>query len=162
MGSVGNYQVSAVAKADGGLNAAQNFRTEVQGLAELEFEVRERQRVVDVDNTTAFQIRVKNIGTKEATRIQVVAEHSKNIKPIETSNGTDDHTEAKYNPAKQQIAFPPIDRLSPGEEVILGIKVQALEQGIARCEVFLLHDDASKPEDALKDMAAFKITVPRR
>ena len=47
-------------------------------------------------------------------------------------------------------------------DAILGIKVQALEQGIARCEVTLNHDDASKPEDALKDMAAFKITVPRR
>src|SRR5262249_29492887 len=87
-GGVGVYQVGAVARADGGLNASQSFKTNVLGLADFEFEIVERRRVVDVGDTTAFQIRIKNVGTKEATRILVSAEYSKNIQPLETSNGT--------------------------------------------------------------------------
>ena len=68
MGGVGNYQVTVEARADGGLSDNANCQTDVAGLADVEFEVLERRRVVDVDETTTFQIRIKNIGTKEATR----------------------------------------------------------------------------------------------
>jgi uncharacterized repeat protein (TIGR01451 family) len=160
MGGVGFYQVGAVARADGGLNDSASFNTDVHGLADLEFDVIERRRVVDIDDTTAFQIRIKNVGTKEATRILVSARYSKNIKPLETSNGTDDRTEAKFNPSKQLIAFPAIDRLAPGKEVVLGIKVQAVDQGQAKCKVSLMHDDMNEKE-SLEGMASFKITARR-
>jgi uncharacterized repeat protein (TIGR01451 family) len=160
MGGVGFYHVGAVARADGGLNASESFNTDVHGLADLEFDVIERRRVDDNDDTTAFQIRIKNVGTKEATQILVKAWYSPNIKPLETSNGTDDRTEAKVNPSKQLIAFPAIDRLAPGKEVVLGIKVQAVDQGQAKCKVSLMHDDMNEKE-SLEGMASFKITARR-
>jgi hypothetical protein len=142
------------------VNASQSFNTDVHGLADLEFDVIERRRVVDIDDTTAFQIRIKNVGTKEATQILVKAWYSPNIKPLETSNGTDDRTEAKFNASKQLIAFPAIDRLAPGKEVVLGIKVQAVDQGQAKCKVSLMHDDMNEKE-SLEGMASFKITARR-
>jgi uncharacterized repeat protein (TIGR01451 family) len=161
MGGVGLYQVGAAAKADGGLFANASFNTDVHGLADFEFEILERRRVVDVGDTTKYQIRIKNVGTKEATRLLVRAVLSKNIDPLETNNGTDDRTQAQFNPDKQLVAFPAIDRLAPGKEIILGVMVKAKEEGLATCHVFLVHDDL-KENEALEDMSAFRVTAPRR
>jgi uncharacterized repeat protein (TIGR01451 family) len=161
MGNVGFYQVGAAARADGGLSASANCNTDVIGLTDFEFEIRAKSRVVDVNDTNTLQIRIKNVGTKDATRLLVSAEYSKNVQPLETSNGTDDRTEAKFNPSKQLIAFPAIDRLPHGKEIVLGIKVKAIEEGLATCHIHLVHDELREKE-VLDDMAAFRVTAPRR
>ena len=162
MGGVELYQVAAVARADGGLSASANWKTEVQGMADFEMEILERRRVIDVADTTAFQIRIKNVGTKEATQILVSALLSKNIDPLETTNGTDDRSQAQWSAEKQTLVFPAIERLSPGKDVILKIKVKAKEEGLATCHIFLLHDELKDPAQALQDMSHFRITAPRR
>ena len=48
-------------------------------MADVDLVVRERRRVVDVDGTTTFQIRLRNYGTKEATKLQVTAKLSDNL-----------------------------------------------------------------------------------
>ena len=116
MGGVGNYTVTVDARGDGGLSDHTNCQTDVSGLVDFEFEVLEQRRVVDVADSTMFSIRIKNIGTKPATHILISAVLSPNIEPIETRNGTDDRTQAQYNPAKQLLVFPPIDRLNPSQE----------------------------------------------
>lgn len=160
MGNVGFYQVTAEAKGDGGLYSSASTRTDVIGVADCEIEVVEQRRFVDVGDTTAFKIRIKNIGTKEATNLLVKAVLSKNIEPGGTNNGTADPTAAKFHPSQQLLVFPPIDRLGNGKEVVLGIKVKATEKGLGTCRVFLMHDDLGKDE-SLEDMSAFKITAPR-
>jgi uncharacterized repeat protein (TIGR01451 family) len=163
MGGVGNYTVTVDARADGGLSDHTNFRTDVSGLADFEFEVREERRVVDVGDTTMFSIVIKNIGTKDATNVLVSAWYSKNtIEPIETKNGTDDRTQAKYNPETQQILFPAMERLGPGKEVVLGIRVKAIAKGVGICRVGLMHDDVTTQDERLEDLASFKITTARR
>src|SRR5207244_3053072 len=103
-------------------------------------------------------IRIKNVGTKDATNLLVKALLSKNIEPSATSGN--DGREAQFNKEQQLLVFPPIDRLGHGKEVVLGIKVKAIEKGMGTCRVFLMHDDLDQNE-ALEDMAAFKITAPR-
>jgi uncharacterized repeat protein (TIGR01451 family) len=161
MGGVGFYQVTVEGRGDGGLADKAVCRTDVSGLADFEFEVREQRRVVDVNEATMFTIRIKNIGTKPATNVLVRAV-LKNAEPIETKNGTDDRTQAQYNQAQQLLVFPPIDRLIPSQEVVLGIKVKATGKGLGTCRVFLMHDDLEQPDQALEDMASFKITATRR
>jgi uncharacterized repeat protein (TIGR01451 family) len=161
MGGVGFYQVAVDARGDGGLSDHASCRTDVKGLADFEFEVIEQRRVVDIDDSTAFSIRIKNIGTKEARNILIQAVLSKNIEPIETRNGTEDRTQAQYNPAQSVLVFPPIERIGTGQEVVLGIKVKAKEKGFGTCKVSLMHDDLENKTEALEDMASFKIT-PRR
>jgi uncharacterized repeat protein (TIGR01451 family) len=166
MGGVGFYPVTVEARGDGGLSGKDSCRTDVSGLADFEFEVEvpEQRRVVDVDQSTTFRIRIKNVGTKEATSLLISAMLSKNVEPIETNNGTDDRTQAQYNPNYQPLpllVFPKIDRLGPGKEIVLGIKVKAKEKGLGTCRVFMKHDDLADDE-GLEDMAAFKITAPRQ
>jgi uncharacterized protein (TIGR03067 family) len=126
----------------------------------LEFQVLEarRIRIVDVDEFTNLTIRLKNSGTKDATRIQVRAMLSKNIEPIETKNGTGDRTLAQFDPTQQLLVFPPIDRLGAGQEVRLIIKVKGKAKGFGTCRVQMLQDGEDEP---LEDVAAFKITAPR-
>jgi hypothetical protein len=161
MGGVGFYKVTVDARADGGLSDQTSFSTDVVGMADVEVEVNELRRFVDVGDETAFQIRVKNVGTKEARRILVRAELSKNIVPFETNNGTDDPTKALWNPEKQLLVFPEVVQLEHGKEIIMGIKVKAEGEGWGTCHVFLLHDELSETEP-FQDMAQFRITAPRR
>src|SRR5262249_35979638 len=84
VGGIGLYQVAAEAKAEGALIAKDTMSTDVMGLADVNFNVSEKRRVVDVDDVTTFQIRVVNSGTKEATRLSISAVLSANIEPVET------------------------------------------------------------------------------
>jgi uncharacterized repeat protein (TIGR01451 family) len=158
MGGVGNYTVTVDARADGGLSDHTNCQTDVTGLVDFEFEVQEQRRVVDVADSTMFSIRLKNIGTKPAAHILISAVLSPNIEPIETRNGTDDRTQAQYNPTKQLLVFPPIDRLNPSQEVIMAIKIKATGKGLGTCRVYVMHDDLAQDE-RLEDLASFKITA---
>ena len=132
LGGVGIHEVSVEARADGPLAGKASCRTVVSALSDLAFEVLVPRRVVDVDDFTTFTIRIKNIGKKDATNLLVRAVLSEKIEPVETRNGTD-RTPAQYDAAKNLMDFPPIDRLGPGKEIVLGVKVKAKQKGLATC-----------------------------
>jgi len=159
MGGIGYYEVTAEAKADGGIQERDKRSTDVQGMADLDLVVRERRRVVDVDGTTTFQIRLQNYGTKEAANIQLRAEVSPNLRIIETGGGPE--KEAKGTPDGLQIAFPTIDRIPAGKEMVLGIKVKVTnhENRIGTCRVFVKHEELPQEID---DMATVKLTEGRQ
>ncbi|MFO0954064.1 MAG: hypothetical protein U0835_23495 [Isosphaeraceae bacterium] len=156
MGGIGLYQVGIESRADGGLLAKEILQTNVLGLADVDFSVSEKRRVVDINDQTTYVIRVVNSGSKEATRINISAELSKNIEPIDTG-GTDEA--AQFTPTENKLVFPTIDRLAPGKAIELGIRVKATAPGIATCRVYLVHDDLT---EKLDDVAAFKVTPVRR
>ena len=77
MGGIGLYEVTVRRAGDGGLSDHTSCWTDVLGLADFEFEVLGQRRVVDVGDATRFSIRIKNIGTKDATNLLVRAMYSK-------------------------------------------------------------------------------------
>jgi uncharacterized repeat protein (TIGR01451 family) len=158
MGGPGHYQVAAEARADGGLHDSKIAHTEVEGLADVEVDVTERRRSVDVGQETTFQIRIKNFGSKEATRLQLSAKLSKNLEAKATDPGPDGpKDQAQFNTDTGDVLFAIIPRLGPGKEMVLGIKVLAHEPlGLATCRVFLTHDDLG--EARLDDVAWTKVT----
>jgi uncharacterized repeat protein (TIGR01451 family) len=156
MGGIGLYQVTAVAKADGTPLAKATFSTDVTGVADVDFDVQVHRRIVDVGQTNVYQIKIKNIGSKEATNLQIRAKLSDNLKVEETA-GTE--KEAGFNKETGEVVFPPIERLERGKETVLAIKVTAVKPGQATCRAFLKHDDL---ESALDDVAATRIMVSRR
>jgi RNA polymerase sigma factor (sigma-70 family) len=155
----GIHDVSVEASCDEGLSSQASCKTDVSELAaDLEFQVLEQHRVVDVDDFTTFAIRIKNLGTKEAKNILVCAILSKNIMPDAVQFNDGRQAQARWNEAERRIVFPPIDRLAVGKEHFLRIKVKAESKGLGTCRVYLIHDELT---DALEDMAAFKISSPR-
>jgi uncharacterized repeat protein (TIGR01451 family) len=158
MGGIGFYQVAVESRAEGGLFEKATCGTDVTGLADVVFDVTEKQRSVDVGDETEFQIRIKNLGTKEATRLLVRAKLSPNLKVVSTA-GHDEVAHFKSPTEHDELVFPLIGSLGSGKEMILKIKVQATKQGLATCRVFLLHDDMETDVD---DVAYTRVTAINR
>jgi uncharacterized repeat protein (TIGR01451 family) len=156
MGGIGLYQVTAQAKADGSLFDKASFSTDVTGLADVNFEVSERKRVIDIDDETIFRIKVTNYGTKEASHLLVTANMSENLHVVET-RGTEEHANQRVE--DRLIVFPQIERLAAGKEMTLEIKVKAMKSGVGTCRVFLMHDDMTEKID---DVAHVNVTAIRR
>jgi len=157
MGGVGLYSVAAEARADGVALGKDVFQTDVEGLADVNFNISEKRRVVDVDGETIYTIRIDNAGTKEATQLLVSAVLSENIEPVKTSGP--DEKQAQYNAAKHEVVFPVVDRLPPGKTIELGIKVKANQPGVASCRVYLVHQEMTEKIDAV---ARFTVVPTRR
>ncbi len=157
MGGISAYEINVEARGDNALNVKDRRITDVQGMADVDLVVRERRRVVDVDGTTTFQIRLRNYGTKEATKLQVSAKLSDNLVVDSTAGGPEGDAYAKDG----EVKFPIIERLGPGKEMTLAIKVKVTkpQPKIGTCRIFLLHDDLTEP---LEDMAGVKVTESRR
>ncbi|MGE5755003.1 MAG: hypothetical protein ACM35G_04695 [Planctomycetaceae bacterium] len=158
MGGVGFYQVDVETRAEGGLFEKGSCRTDVTGFADIVFDVSERRRTVDAGDETSFQIKIKNLGTKEATRLLVRAKVTPNLLVKETS-GTDQNAHFRSPAERNEIVFPQIDRLGPGKELVLGIKVQAETPGLATCRVYLMYDDMEAEVD---DVAYTRVTSINR
>lgn len=159
MGGISAYEINVEARGDNGLYVKDRRITDVQGMPDVDLVVRERRRVVDKGGTTTFQIRLRNYGTKEATNIQLRAELSNNLIVEETAGGPDQP--AMKSPAGDKVNWPAIEKLGPGKEIILGVKVKVTKSQpkIGTCRVFVVHDDLPEP---LEDMAGVKVTESAR
>lgn len=156
VGDVGNYEITAEAAADSNIRKKQNLVTEVFGIPDVDLEVTERQRVVDVGGTTHFQIALRNKGTKEATNIHLWASVSKNLK---VTGGLDVPQDLQFVGSKEgevvlQDKNDPkrgIATLGPGRELVLGIEVKAIadKPESAFCRVFITHDALADPFEAM-------------
>ena len=117
--------------------------------------VTEAKNIIDVGDAAVFQVKIWNSGTKEATHLLVNAELSENLKPISTD--IESNEQARFEPKRRLLVFPPIERLGPGKEMIISIKVEATKPGQAVCRVNLAHDENSVAEK-VDSMAAFRVT----
>jgi hypothetical protein len=136
MGGISAYEVHVESRADSVIALKDRKITDVQGMPDVDLVVRERRRVVDVDGTTTFQIRLRNYGTKEATKLLVKARLSDNFVVTDTAGGPEGNSYRKDD----QLVFPLIPRLGPGKEMSLAIKVKVTkpQPKIGTCRVFLL------------------------
>jgi uncharacterized repeat protein (TIGR01451 family) len=161
MGGLGIFKVDAEATAGAGLRDIKSVSTRVEGNADLDLAVTGDSRVLDVGQSVVFQIRIRNHGTKDASKIQISAQLSNTLEAVRTF-GTEEH--AKVDSAtKTQIAFPEQARLAPEGELILQIKATAKSPGLATCRVFVNHDDLRDFGDArLEEVANAKITGAAR
>jgi uncharacterized repeat protein (TIGR01451 family) len=148
LGGPGIFRVAAEARA-GELSAKDMLNTSVSGFANISLNVSERKKIIDVGETTIYDIQMKNIGTKEAKNLLVTARLSANVEVLDVA-GTE--AEASIDKKTGDLKFPAIEGLAPGRELALSIRVKAVKSqpGTASCRVYLLHDDlddAGKLED---------------
>jgi uncharacterized repeat protein (TIGR01451 family) len=137
--AMGTYPFTAEARADGGLAEKQSVTTTVTGVADVDFQLTENSRVIDVGKTTDYIITIRNHGTKDAVNLLIRAVLSDNLQVMET----DGHEgEAKLNESDpKETIFPKVDHLPAGQEMIYMIRVKAVKPGLASCRVFLHHED---------------------
>jgi uncharacterized repeat protein (TIGR01451 family) len=157
MGGIDLYQVAVEARAEGALMDQGTIPTTVTGMADVVFDITEPLRVVDVGEEIIYRVNVKNVGSKDATRLQISAELSENLEPIEYS-GVEEGKKAKFDPANRKLVLPEIARLGAGKEIPLAIKVKATKTGGAFCRVALIHADL---QTKLEGMAVTTVTASR-
>lgn len=109
----------------GDLEATGSFVTRVEALADLKLTVNDPQGPVAVGHECVYEIHIANRGTKAATKINVVAQFSQGIEPIDASGAP-----AELVPG--QVLFQPIPRIDPGQEVTLIIRSKADSHGPKR------------------------------
>ncbi|SIN79866.1 conserved repeat domain-containing protein [Singulisphaera sp. GP187] len=158
MGGPRLYELTVQAVGDQGLNAKEITTTDVIPLADIALEISEDRRVIDVNQTTTFTISVKNKGSKAATKILISGRHSPEVTVTKTA-GTEEPARYKQDaagkPVNGEFLFPMIERLDIGQEIVLGIQVQAIKTGLATCRIYVTHDDIEQP---VEDMEKVRVT----
>jgi hypothetical protein len=146
------YTVEVAAHSDGFREPKDTPRdqqpTDVMGIADVKIVSVDRDdTVIDAGDTTRFEIRIRNDGSKEATNVKVDFFTNEWITVEKT-----DPPDASYNPENPvQHGFAPIDRLAPGVERTFVITVKAAKappsgQAVANFDVKVYWDDL--PESA--------------
>ncbi len=157
LNGMGLYRVAAEARS-GDLAAKDSLSTSVSGMADIDLNVDERKRVLDLGETTIFDITLKNVGTKEAKNLLISAE-LKNVQ-ADFVAGTD--PDAHFDEKTGRLIFPPIASLAAGRELNLSIRVKATKPGNATCRVYVMHDDLKEADAALEDVASARVTPDSR
>src|SRR6185436_9287955 len=105
------------------LSAKAEQLVHVEQAAELVHTVKDLDEVIEVGSETTYEIRVSNTGTKAATNVRVAAL----LPPGMAAKGGDGPTRASGDTT--QIAFAPLERLNPREEVLYKVQVQGKQPG---------------------------------
>lgn len=107
----------------------------VEQAAELVHTVKDLDEVIEVGSETTYEIRVKNQGTKAATNVRITAVMPPGMAAISGDGPTRPSGDAT------QIAFAPLERLNPQEEVLYKVQVQSRAAGDQIVRVQLSADD---------------------
>ncbi len=152
LGGPGMYRVVAEARA-GDLHDKAAIATDVSGMADIDLNITEKRRVIDVGESTVFYIKMKNVGTKTAKNLLITAKLSPNLEVTDTA-GTE--SSAKFE--NGELIFPVIESLPQGRTIDLSVKVKAGKAGGAACRVLLRHDDLPDPAATLEGVAHLRVT----
>jgi hypothetical protein len=121
----GANRVEASVRDADGLEATQAFVTDVKALADLKLLVNDPPGPMPIGEQSAYEVRIVNRGTKAAEQVNVVAQFSDGIEPVEAVGGS-----ASIVPG--QVLFRPIPRVEPGAELTLRVVARASREGIHR------------------------------
>lgn len=134
--------------------------TDAAARPDVDLVVREAKRVVEVWGTTTFQIRLRNYGTKDATNLQVNARLSPTLEVLDAGGVSKDVNVGVPSDNGHKVVFSQINKLGPGKEMVLGIRVRAVgdRPSLATCKVAVTYDNQTVP---LEDMAGVKVKTSR-
>jgi uncharacterized repeat protein (TIGR01451 family) len=144
MGGIGLLTLRAGVKAEGIPPVSRSHNTEIRGISKLSLVVNEPRGVLDEGEESVYEIRIRNDGTADATRVQVRAQISDNLQ-ILSLTGADARTPQSPPADPTTAVFPLIDRLPQGGEVTMSFRVKAVRPGNGTCEVSVLDDEIQIP-----------------
>ncbi len=105
----GDHRLNAAAKADCGVVGEAETTTRVKGAPHVAIEVSEDDDPVEIDGETVYRVRLSNMGSTPARRVQFAAEVPREMEILETSGP------ATALIKGQQLVFPPVAVLEPGQ-----------------------------------------------
>jgi hypothetical protein len=122
--------VQILATAAGDLSDSAAVATNVEALADLKLEVTDPPGPLAVGDEMAYEVHIRNRGTKAAEGVDVATFFSNGIEPVSAQGGSHDISAG-------QVVFRPIASIAPGSEAVLKVKARADQPGnhVFRVEV---------------------------
>ncbi len=135
----GEHILRVEGRAKRGLEDIKEQPILVEGLAAVEFQVIDLSDPVEIGGEAAYEIVVKNGGTKAAADVEIVAMLPVEMQLVAAEGPT------RHKLAGQKVVFEPIASLAPGESVTFQLTAKTLEAGDARLQVKLLTAEMQSP-----------------
>jgi hypothetical protein len=135
----GTYQHHVQASGDNGTVASASMATKVDAAASLVMEVKDLDDPVEVGAATAYEIKIKNSGSKAAQNLKLVCELPADVELIEATGPVG------HNLEDGAVAFKPIAELGPGAQLVCRVQLTATKAGHMRLRARLTSSAAPEP-----------------
>jgi uncharacterized repeat protein (TIGR01451 family) len=135
----GDQKVRVEARSANGLTADFEQLVAVDSVSELPFTIHDLADPIEIGSETAYEIRLSNRGAKDATNVAISVAFPRDLKPIDGDGA------AKATVSGDRVEFAPIDRITPGQEVVFKVRAEGLRAGDHRIAVSLTSDDQQQP-----------------
>lgn len=135
----GQHKHAAVCSGQRGIKADAEVVTAVEGISALLLEVVDVDDPVEVGTDTAYEIRVTNQGSREATNVEI---HCLVPKEMQVRGG---QGPTNYRTEGQEILFAPLGKLAPRADAIYRVFVRGAATGDVRFRARLVSDSLTDP-----------------
>ncbi len=125
--------------SDAGAKSESTVEIQVDGAPKLTMEVVDLDDPVEVGVETAFEIRLKNTGTKAAQHVAVSCELPDSVQLLSSHGPTDATTKSR------NLTFKPLSQLAPGQDVVYRVHVKGTEDGQQRIKARVSSDSLTEP-----------------
>jgi uncharacterized repeat protein (TIGR01451 family) len=109
--------------ADGGVSATESKKLQIDGIAALKLEMKDRDDVIEVGKNVIYDMTITNTGSAPCSKIDVKASAPDALKFVRVMGPT------KENVLGQTATFARIDNLQPGEKISFTFVCEALKAG---------------------------------
>jgi len=129
----------ARAISEHGAAAEANVATRIEGTASLVLEVLDLDDPVEIGRETAYEVRVRNEGSKGAQNVGLSFELPGGVKLINVKGPTEHIAESGL------VVFKALPALEPGKTAIFQIYIQGADEGNHRVRARLTSDSIQEP-----------------
>lgn len=132
--ALGDFKHNIIVGSDAGVRAECVAETRVDGTASLTTEIVDLADPIEVGSETAWEVRVRNDGSKAASNIAVACELPGGVDLISAKGAT---TAIADN---RSVVFKPLGQLAPGQQAVFRIHVRGTAEGTHRLRARITSD----------------------
>ncbi len=136
---LGDFNHVARAVSEHGAIANARTATRIEGTASLVLEVLDLDDPVEIGRETAYEVRVRNEGSKQAQNVGLSFELPNGVKLINIKGPT------KHIAESGLVVFKALPALEPGKTAIFQIHIQGADEGNHRVRARLTSDSIQEP-----------------
>ena len=137
--ALGDFNHVARAVSEHGAVAEAKVATRIEGTASLVLEVLDLDDPVEIGRETAYEVRVRNEGSKEAQNVGLSFELPTGVKLINVKGPTQHIAESGL------VVFKALPALEPGKTAIFQIHIRGADEGNHRVRARLTSDSIQEP-----------------
>lgn len=136
---LGDFKHLVQVASDSGVRGDSSIDTKVEGASALSMEIVDLDDPVEVGTETAYEIRLKNDGSKAASDVAIRCELAAGIELVNATGPTNGALSG------QKLAFQPIAEIPAGGQVIYRVHVRSGVEGNYRMRVELTSSSMTEP-----------------